>query len=224
MAQKSARGLEDLVKLAREQGIPVQWVEKNELDRCSQTARHQGIIALTAAFDYTELEEILARAGGISLPLLVLLDHVQDPYNLGNVLRTAEAAGAAGVIIPKRRAVGLTASVSRASAGALEYLPVARVANLAQTIEEIKGRGYWVVGACARAEQVVYEVNLNSPLALVIGGEDQGLSRLVREKCDFLVRLPSSGQVNSLNAANAAAILIYEALRQRLYGSPQGQG
>ncbi len=203
----------EIAGLAREKGVPVMKVDRARLDTLSGNARHQGVLAFVAAREYSTVEEILGGAG--DLPLLLLLDEINDPHNLGAVLRTAEAAGVNGVVIPRRRSVSLTPAVARVSAGAVEYVPVARVANLVQTIEMLKERGLWVVGADAGGPELYWQARLDGPLALVVGGEDKGLGRLVREKCDLLVRLPMMGRINSLNASVAAALLMYEALRQR---------
>jgi 23S rRNA (guanosine2251-2'-O)-methyltransferase len=203
----------EIAGLAREKGVPVMKVDRARLDTLSGNARHQGVLAFVAAREYSTVEEILGGAG--DLPLLLLLDEINDPHNLGAVLRTAEAAGVNGVVITRRRSVSLTPAVARVSAGAVEYVPVARVANLVQTIEMLKERGLWVVGADAGGPELYWQARLDGPLALVVGGEDKGLGRLVREKCDLLVRLPMMGRINSLNASVAAALLMYEALRQR---------
>ncbi len=203
----------EIAGLAREKGVPVMKVDRARLDTLSGNARHQGVLAFVAAREYSTVEEILGGAG--DLPLLLLLDEINDPHNLGAVLRTAEAVGVNGVVIPRRRSVSLTPAVARVSAGAVEYVPVARVANLVQTIEMLKERGLWVVGADAGGPELYWQARLDGPLALVVGGEDKGLGRLVREKCDLLVRLPMMGRINSLNASVAAALLMYEALRQR---------
>lgn len=203
----------EIAGLAREKGVPVMKVDRARLDTLSGNARHQGVLAYVAAREYATVEEILRGAG--DSPLLMLLDEINDPHNLGAVLRTAEAAGVNGVVIPRRRSVSLTPAVARVSAGAVEYVPVARVANLVQTIDMLKERGLWVVGADAGGPDLYWRARLDGPLALVVGGEDKGLGRLVREKCDLLVRLPMMGRINSLNASVAAALLMYEVLRQR---------
>jgi 23S rRNA (guanosine2251-2'-O)-methyltransferase len=208
--------VQPVLEAARERGVVVQMTDRRALDRLAPGVPHQGIVAQAAAAPYVELENLLDRAAqGDHPPLLVLLDEVEDPHNLGSVLRTAECAGASGVIVPKRRSAGLTAAVAKASAGAVEYVPVARVTNLAQTIGLLQSRGYWVAGADASAPQDVFGVNLTGPLAIVIGSEGKGLSRLVREKCDFLVSLPMFGRIGSLNASVAAGVILYEAIRQR---------
>lgn len=202
--------------LAKEQGVVITTANRKKLDQLSGTDNHQGVIASVAAYDYVEVDELLARAQAKGEPpFLILLDELEDPHNLGSILRTADAVGAHGVIIPKRRSVSLTATVAKASAGAVEYVPVARVTNLVRTIEELKEQGIWVAGTDASAKQDFREGDFTMPLALVIGSEGKGISRLVRENCDFLYRLPMVGQVTSLNASVAAALLMYEVLRAR---------
>jgi len=217
-----ARGMKsaataDIVNLARGKQVPVQNVDKQFLDRMAPGTVHQGVIAQAAPYAYVELEDILAAVKDAD-PLLVLLDEVTDPHNLGAVIRSADAAGAHGVIIPRRRAAAVTPVVVKSSAGAVEFLPVARVGNIARTIELLKERGIWVVGAHPDAPQLVWDAPLTGPLAIVIGGEDKGLGRLVREKCDMLVKLPMAGRVNSLNASVAAALVLFDAVRQRSRG------
>ncbi|SFR09442.1 23S rRNA (guanosine(2251)-2'-O)-methyltransferase RlmB [Desulfoscipio geothermicus] len=207
----------EIIGLARQRQVPVQNVDKPFLDRLAPGAVHQGVIAQVAPYQYADLDDILAGVGDTA-PLLVVLDEVTDPHNLGAVIRSADAAGAHGVVIPRRRAAAVTPAVVKASAGAVEYLPVARVGNLARTIDQLKERGIWVVGADAAARQVIWEAPLDGPLAIVVGGEDKGLGRLVREKCDLLVKLPMAGRVNSLNASVAAALVLFEAVRQRSRG------
>lgn len=215
-----ARGLKpatavEITRLAREKQVPVQQVEKNFLDRLLPDTHHQGIVARVAPHEYTDLEDILASIKETD-PLLVLLDEVTDPHNLGAVIRSTCAAGAHGVVIPRRRAAALTPAAVKASAGAVEFLPVARVNNMVQTINLLKERGIWVVGADAAASQVIWEAPLDGPLAIVIGGEDKGLGRLVKENCDLLVKFPMLGKVNSLNASVASALVLFEAVRQRI--------
>ncbi|TYO94657.1 23S rRNA (guanosine(2251)-2'-O)-methyltransferase RlmB [Desulfallas thermosapovorans] len=207
----------DIIKLAREKHVPVQNVERQFLDRMAPGAAHQGVIAQVAPYAYAELEDILDGIKNTD-PLLVLLDEVTDPHNLGAVIRCADAAGAHGVVIPRRRAAAVTPAVVKSSAGAVEFVPVARVGNMVQTIELLKKQGIWVVGAHHEASQSVWDAPLSGPLAIVVGGEDKGLGRLVREKCDMLVKLPMAGRVNSLNASVAAALVLFEAVRQRSRG------
>ncbi|MBP2018387.1 23S rRNA (guanosine2251-2'-O)-methyltransferase [Symbiobacterium terraclitae] len=208
--------IRQVVALARERGVVVQEVDRERLDAMAQGRNHQGVIALAAAHRYHDLDDLLARAAASGEdPLLLVLDGIEDPQNLGSLLRTADAAGVHGVIIPERRAVGLTETVAKVSAGAVEYVPVARVTNIARTLDTLKERGYWVVGTHQDGRELYYEARLTGPLAVVIGSEGKGMSRLVREKCDFVVRLPMLGHVTSLNAAVAGAILVYEIRRQR---------
>ena len=202
---------------ARQAGIVVADADKRKLDNMSRTHAHQGVIAVAAVREYASVEDILQTAADKGEPpLLVICDELSDPHNLGAVLRTAECAGAHGVIIPKRRSAGLTAVVAKTSAGAVSHVPVARVANLPSLLKDLKKRGLWVFGAAAEAETVLYDADLKGPAAIVIGSEGAGMSRLVRETCDVLVSIPMRGKLNSLNASAAAAILLYEAVRQRM--------
>ena len=204
-----------IIKLAKEKGIPIRDAAPAKLDALCPGGRHQGVCAYTAAHEYSEIEDIfrLAESRG-EPPFIILADGLNDPHNLGAVLRSAEAAGAHGVIIPKRRAAGLTWTVGKASAGALEYVPVARTSNLSQCIDELKKRGVWVYAADMDGEQWCAP-SLRGAVALVIGGEDTGVGRLVREKCDGVLSLPMAGRINSLNASCACAVLLYEIARQR---------
>ena len=213
------RGLSRLVAEAKQAGAVVVRTERARLDQMSPTGAHQGVIASVAAHGYSSLDDVFARAEARGeAPLLVLCDGLSDPHNLGAILRSAECAGAHEVIIPKRRSVGLTAVVGKTSAGALEYMPVVRVSNLAATIRELKTRGVWVLGTAAEGSTLLYEADLKGPTAIVIGSEGEGMSRLTAEQCDFLVRIPMKGEISSLNASAAAAILLYEAVRQRIGG------
>lgn len=208
--------IREIIGLARSKGLLIQEVDRKKLDTLAESGSHQGVIAFVAPKAYVEVEDILEMAKGKEEPpFLVLLDGVEDPHNLGSILRSADGAGVHGVVIPQRRAVGLTAIVGKTSAGAIEYLPVARITNMAQTIDSLKEQGLWVVGADMDGDQYYYQANLTGPIALVIGGEGKGLGRLVKEKCDFLVRIPMKGQVSSLNAAVASSLLMYEVARQR---------
>ena len=200
---------------ARKQDTIINYVKKERLDQMSETGHHQGVIASAAAYTYAEVEEILeaARRKGED-PFIFLLDNIEDPHNLGAIIRTANLAGAHGVIIPKRRACGLTAAVARASAGALNYTPVAKVTNLAAVIEDLKKEGLWFVCAQMNGESM-YRLKLTGPIGLVIGNEGEGVSRLVREKCDFTASIPMHGDIDSLNASVAAGVLAYEIVRQR---------
>ena len=203
--------------MARERGIVVQETARQKLDEVSQTKNHQGVIAIVSEHEYAEVDDILRSAAEKGeKPFIIILDNITDPHNLGAVIRTAECAGAHGVIIPKRRSVGLTAVVGKTSAGALEYMPVARVTNIARTIEELKKQGVWV--ACADMDgEDYYDASLDGAIALVIGSEGEGVSRLVKEKCDFTVSIPMYGKISSLNASVAGALLMYEVVRQRNY-------
>lgn len=201
---------------AKAAGAVVVDVDRRKLDGMSRTHSHQGVIAVTAVRTYVEVEDILAAAEAKGeAPLIVVCDELSDPHNLGAVIRTAECAGAHGVIIPKRRSAGLTAVVAKTSAGAVSYVPVARVSNLTQTLNELKAKGIWVFGTAAQGTTSLYEADLKGPAAIVIGSEGTGMSRLVGENCDFTVSIPMKGKLNSLNASAAAAILLYEAVRQR---------
>ena len=205
-----------IAREARKHDTIVKFVPKERLDSMSETGAHQGVIAQVAAYDYSTVEDILKKAEDKGEPpFIILLDNIEDPHNLGAIIRTAECAGAHGVIIPKRRSVGLTAVVGKASAGALEYLPVARVANLVSAIRELQKAGVWVFGTAADGDTALYQADLKAPAAIVIGNEGDGMSRLVAEACDFKVSIPMRGRISSLNASNAAAILLYEAVRQR---------
>lgn len=211
------RTLSRIAAEARKAGAVVVEADRRKLDAMSVTHSHQGIIAIAAVRAYATVEDILsiAEARG-EKPLLVVCDEISDPHNLGAIIRTAECAGAHGVIIPKRRSAGLTAVVAKTSAGAVSHLPVARVANLPSLLKQLKKEGLWIFGAAADGPVSLYEADLKGPAAIVIGSEGSGMSRLVAETCDVLVRIPMKGKLNSLNASAAAAILLYEAVRQRL--------
>ena len=201
---------------AREAGIVVVDADKRKLDAMSQTHAHQGVIALAAVREYCSVADILAIAKEKNEhPFIIICDEISDPHNLGAVIRTAEAAGAHGVIIPKRRSAGVTSIVDKTSAGAVEHMAVARVANLTSAINELKDAGVWIYGTAAEGTNPLWKTDLKGPICIVIGSEGDGISRLVRENCDFLVSIPMKGKVSSLNASAAAAVLIYEALRQR---------
>ena len=202
---------------AKKQDTLIRYVDKERLDQLSETGKHQGVIAYAAAYDYAEVEDILnaAKEKGEDA-FIVLLDNIEDPHNLGAIIRTAHQAGAHGIIIPKNRAVGLTATVARTSAGALNYLPVAKVTNLSKTIEDLKKEGLWFAAADMDGQEM-YDANLTGPIGLVIGSEGEGVSRLVKEKCDFSVSIPMKGQIDSLNASVAAGVLCYEIVRQRKF-------
>ena len=205
-----------IAREARKTDTIINYVSKERLDQLSETRAHQGVIAQVAAYEYSTVEEILARAEEKGEPpFLILLDNVEDPHNLGAIIRTANLAGAHGVIIPKRRAVGLTSTVAKTSAGAINYTPVAKVTNIVRTIEELKEKGIWFVCADMGGE-TMYDLDLTGPMGLVIGNEGEGVSRLVREACDFTASIPMKGDIDSLNASVAAGILAYEIVRQRL--------
>ena len=216
-AFRSGKCVDKLFILDGCQDGPVRTIarEARKHDTMSETGAHQGVIAQVAAYDYSTVEDILKKAEEKGEPpFIILLDNIEDPHNLGAIIRTANLAGAHGVIIPKHRAVGLTATVAKTSAGALNYTPVAKVANLGQTIDELKEKGIWFV--CADMDgEVMYRQNLTGPIGLVIGNEGNGVSRLVKEKCDFTASIPMKGDIDSLNASVAAGVLMYEALRQR---------
>ena len=205
-----------IAREARKHDTIVKFVPKERLDSMSETGAHQGVIAQVAAYDYSTVEDILKKAEEKGEPhFIILLDNIEDPHNLGAIIRTANLAGAHGVIIPKHRAVGLTATVAKTSAGALNYTPVAKVANLGQTIDELKEKGIWFV--CADMDgEVMYRQNLTGPIGLVIGNEGNGVSRLVKEKCDFTTAIPMNGDIDSLNASVAAGVLAFEIVRQRM--------
>lgn len=208
--------IKSITREARKGDTIITYVKKERLDQISETGKHQGVIAYAAAYEYADIEDMftLAKEKGED-PFIVLLDNIEDPHNLGAIIRTANQAGAHGIIIPKRRAVGLTATVAKTSAGAINYTPVAKVTNLSQTIEELKERGLWFV--CADMEgQSMYQLNLTGPIGLVIGSEGEGVGRLVKEKCDLIAKIPMKGDIDSLNASVAMGILSYEIVRQRM--------
>lgn len=207
----------DLMAMAKQAGIPIVVCERRRLDRMSQTGHHQGVIAQAAACAYAPLEKLFAAAEAKNEPpLFVVCDGIEDPHNLGAIARSAEGAGAHGLIIPKRRAVGLTPAAERAAAGAFSLLAVHRASNLASTLDALKARGVWLFGAEADGDTTLYDAPFDRPAALLVGSEGRGLSRLTRDKCDYMVRIPLRGQLNSLNASNAAAVLLFEAVRKRM--------
>ena len=208
--------LKTILREAKKSDTIVNFVKKERLDQLSENGKHQGVIAFAAAYEYAEVDDMLQKAKDKGeAPFLILLDGIEDPHNLGAIIRTANLAGAHGVIIPKRRAVGLTATVARTSAGALNYTPVAKVTNLVQTMEELKEKGLWFV--CADMDgEVMYRQNLTGPIGLVIGNEGEGVSRLVKEHCDYVTRIPMQGDIDSLNASVATGVLAYEIVRQRM--------
>ena len=201
---------------AKKKDVMIKYVTKERLDQMSETGKHQGVIAYAAAYEYAEVSDILEKAKEKGEdPFIFILDNIEDPHNLGAIIRTANLAGAHGVIIPKNRAVGLTATVAKASAGALNYTPVAKVTNLSQTIEELKKEGLWFV--CADMDgEIMYRQNLTGPIGLVIGNEGEGVGRLVKSKCDLVARIPMQGDIDSLNASVAAGVMAFEIVRQRM--------
>lgn len=210
--------IKKIIGIAKDRNINVQEVDKVRLDQISQGSVHQGVAALVAPYAYSSIDEILQIAKKLNQPpFLLILDEIEDPHNLGAILRTAECGGVHGVIIPKRRSAHVTGAVYKSSAGAVEHIAVAKVNNISDAIEELKQKGLWVYGADIGGEDYYYDLELTGPIALVIGSEGKGISRLVKEKCDFLVKIPMLGQITSLNASNAASILIYEVVRQN-YG------
>ncbi len=207
----------EIAALAKERGIVVQYVERAKIEALAGGHRHQGVLANVAPVPYAELDDILKAAEEKGeAPFLVLLDELEDPHNLGALLRTADATGVHGILIPKRRSVSLNATVAKTSAGAVEYVPVARIGNIAQTLKKLKEKGFWVAGADMDGEKAYYEADLTGPLVLVVGSEGRGMSRLTKEACDFIVSMPMVGRINSLNASVAGSILMYESMRQRL--------
>lgn len=216
IAEGSQRGqMQQITSLAKELNVLVQIVPKKKIDGMVE-GNHQGVLAQVAAYQYAEIDDLFALADKRNeAPFFLLLDEIEDPHNLGSIMRTADATGAHGIIIPKRRAVGLTATVAKLSTGAIEHIPVARVTNMARTIEELKERGVWIVGTDAKGKEDYRQFDGQMPLGLVIGSEGKGMGRLIREKCDFLIQLPMAGHVTSLNASVAAALLMYEVYRKR---------
>ena len=212
---RRGRDIEEILKLAKASHVSVAFEPREALDRMAGTTRHQGAVGVAAAKPYAHLEDLIEAANRLESPLLLILDGIEDPHNLGAILRTAEAVGVVGVIIPERRAVGLTAAVAKASAGAIEHVPVARVVNLSQAIKRLKEARFWVYALDARGPQSVWDVDFRGPVALVMGGEGQGIRPLVAEHCDGRVRIPMQGRGTSLNASVATAIILYEVLRQR---------
>jgi len=213
--------VEEVVRLAKSRGVPVRFEDRQQVDRLAGTRDHQGIAALVAAKPAAALEDLLRAKNARGL--LVLLDGIEDPHNLGAIVRTSLAAGAQAVVIPERRAAGLTDTVERASAGALAHLPVARVKNLVRAMEEMKEAGYWLVGLDERAEKRYTEVDLKGPVGIVLGSEGEGLHELTRKRCDFLVSLPTTGPVRSLNVSVAAGVVLFEVVRQRGESAPKSR-
>ncbi len=208
--------IRDIIGLAREKGLIVQEVDAAKLDQLSEGVRHQGVVAMVPPVEYAEMEDILEKAADSGeAPFIVLLDELEDPHNVGAILRTADAAGVHGVLMPKRRSCPLSGTVAKTSAGAVEYVPVARIGNIPQTLKELKKAGMWVVGADMDGDKNYYEADLTGPIVVVIGSEGKGMGRLVKEHCDFVVRIPMLGKINSLNASVACSLLLYEIVRQR---------
>ena len=207
--------LQEIIGLAKDKGIELRRVDDKQLSKYADGVVHQGVVALAAPVKFADLGEVLQNWSSDKAPLLILLDGIEDPHDMGAIIRTAECCGATAVLIPKRHTAPINATVAKTSAGALESIPLVQVGNVAQTIEELKKQGFWVLGAHMEGQQTLYQADLTSPLVLVIGNEGKGLSRLTKERCDFLVTIPMYGRINSLNASVAAAILMYEAVRQR---------
>lgn len=217
IAKGSEQGsINKIIGMAKDKKIVIQYVEKAKLDSMSETKAHQGVIALVTPYSYVEVDDIIKAAEDKNEdPFIIILDEIEDPHNLGAIIRTAECGGAHGVIIPKRRAVGLTPVVIKSSAGAVEHMNIAKVSNIASTIEELKKRGIWIYGADMEGKHEYFQKDLTGPIAIVIGSEGKGIGRLIKEKCDFLVKIPMKGKVSSLNASVAASVMMYEVLRQR---------
>lgn len=216
--EKLQGSLQEIVKLAKERHVEIRKVGEQQLNKYAEGVVHQGVVALVASVKFAELNEVLQNhslQASSTAPLLVLLDGIEDPHNMGAIIRTAECCGATAVLIPKRHSAPINATVAKTSAGAVEFMPLVQVGNVAQTIEDLKKQGFWVLGAHMEGQQTMYQADMTVPLVLVIGNEGKGLSRLTKEKCDFLVTIPMYGQLNSLNASVATGILLYEAVRQR---------
>ncbi|OAT84916.1 23S rRNA (guanosine(2251)-2'-O)-methyltransferase RlmB [Bacillus sp. MKU004] len=216
IAEGSQKGsIQQVLGLAKEAGVMVQYVPKKKIEQMV-AENHQGVVASVAAYKYAEIDDIFDKAAQKGEdPFILILDELEDPHNLGSIMRTADASGAHGIIIPKRRAVGLTSTVAKASTGAIEHIPVARVTNLSRAVDELKERGMWVAGTDAKGKQDYRQLDGTLPIGLIIGSEGKGMSRILRDKCDFLVQLPMVGRVTSLNASVAASILMYEVYRNR---------
>lgn len=208
--------IKKIIRMAEERKLVIQYVDRNKLDQLAEGANHQGVVAYVAPYAYQELRTILNDIANKAHQFVVLLDGVEDPHNLGSIIRTANAVGVDAVVIPKRRAAAVTPTVAKTSAGAIEYVPVCRVTNIGNTIDELKEAGFWVSGADMDGDQAFYDADLKGKVALVIGGEGTGVGKRVREKCDFLVRIPMKGAVTSLNASVAASIMMYEVMRQNM--------
>lgn len=216
IAEGAQKGqMQSIIRLAKERNIIVQFVPRQKIDKMAE-GNHQGVIAQVAAYQYADIDDLFSNAAKKGEdPFFIILDELEDPHNLGSILRTADATGVHGIIIPKHRSVGLTATVAKLSSGAIEYIPVARVTNLARTIDELKERGVWIFGTDIKKSSDYRTMDASLPLAIVIGSEGKGIGRLIKEKCDFLIHLPMKGSVTSLNASVAAALLMYEVHRKR---------
>lgn len=216
IAEGSQKGsMQQIIAIANERKVFLQFVPKKKIDQMVE-GNHQGVVAQVAAYQYAELDDLFALATKRNeAPFFLILDELEDPHNLGSIMRTADATGAHGIIIPKRRAVGLTSTVAKASTGAIEYIPVARVTNLSRTVEELKERGLWIVGTDAKGSDDYRNLDGNMPIGIIIGSEGKGMSRILKEKCDFLIHMPMVGKVTSLNASVAAGLLMYEVYRKR---------
>ena len=211
-----------IISMAKDRNIIIQYVDKVKLNQIAKGTNHQGVAALVAPYDYSSIEDILDKARALNKPpFIIILDGIEDPHNLGSIIRTAECAGVDGIIIPKRRAAHITETVYKSSAGAVEHMLIAKVTNIPNAIDSLKEEGLWIYGADADGEKYYFDADLKGPIALVIGSESKGLSKLVKEKCDFLIKIPMYGKISSLNASNAASILIYEVVRQN-YGKEEG--
>ena len=213
---EGAKQVEDIKQLASERGVKYQFVSRQKIEQLATTKVNQGLIAFLSSVTYTDLDDWLGSLDMQNNPIVLMLAELQDPHNVGSIIRTAEAAGASSVIIAKHRAVGLTATVAKVSAGAIAHMPIIRVTNLAQTLQELKDKGFWVVGTDAKADKNYYEIQYNMPTVLVIGSEGKGMGPLLEKKCDYLIKIPMLGQVTSLNASVAAGIMTYEIVKQRL--------
>lgn len=223
LSSAKERGLDELLQLAHERQIPVKRVDRQKLDQISSTDRHQGIIAIVPAYEYATLDELIRKGKEKPDSMILLLDGIEDPHNLGSILRSAEVFGATGVVIPKRRAAGVTPTVAKVASGALEHIPVAQVSNLTEAIKTLKKQRYWIAGGDGESQVKVMDQDLTGSTGLVIGSEGKGISRLVREQCDYLVKIPMAGQTGSLNASVAAGILLYEIFCQQ-QSSSKGSG
>lgn len=208
-----------IIEIANDRNIIIQYVDRKKLNEISQGVSHQGVAALVASYKYYSIDDMFKKANSKNRPpFIVILDEIEDPHNLGSIIRTSECAGVDGIIIPKRRSASLTSTVGKTSAGAIEHMMVAKVTNISNTICELKEKGLWIYGADVNGEEYYFDKSLKGPIGLVVGSEGKGLSRLVKEKCDFLIKVPMLGNISSLNASNAASILIYEVVRQRYEG------